>query len=106
MATSRSTTKNITVCLNRRTLRNAKLLAAKRNTSISELLAEQLEKLVGEGDAYEQAQRRALAFLEQGFHLGGRLEFARDEWHERSDARRPKRRDVQSEWDGASAPEA
>jgi hypothetical protein len=83
MATSESVTQNITVRLNRRTLRKAKILAAKRNTSISGLLAEQIEALVGEDDAYEQAQRRALALLEQGFHLGGRIEATRDEWHER-----------------------
>ncbi len=83
MATSESVTQNITVRLNRRTLRKAKILAAKRNTSISGLLAEQIEALVGEDDAYEQAQRRALALLDQGFHLGGRTESTRDEWHER-----------------------
>jgi hypothetical protein len=83
MATSESTTQNITVRLNRRTLRKAKILAAKRNTSISGLLAEQIEALVGQDDAYEQAQRRALALLDQGFHLGGRIESTRDEWHDR-----------------------
>lgn len=83
MATAESATQNITVRLSRRTLRKAKVLAAKRNTSISGLLAEQIEALVGEDDAYEQAQRRALAFLEQGFHLGGRIASTRDEWHER-----------------------
>ncbi len=83
MATSESVTQNITVRLNRRTLRKAKILAARRNTSISGLLAEQIEALVGEDDAYEQAQRRALALLDQGFHLGGRIESTRDEWHER-----------------------
>lgn len=72
MAPSESVTQNITVRLNRRTLRKAKVLAAKRNTSISSLLAAQIEALVGEDDAYEQAQRRALALLEQRFHLGGR----------------------------------
>ena len=83
MATSESATQNITVRLNRRTLRKAKVLAAMRNTSISGLLAERIEALVGEDDAYEQAQRRALAFLDQGFHLGGRNEVTRDECHER-----------------------
>ena len=83
MATSESTTQNITVRLNRSTLRKAKVLAAKRNTSISSLLAEHFEALVGEDDAYEQARVRALALLEQGFHLGGRIEATRDEWHER-----------------------
>ena len=83
MATSESTTQNITVRLDRRTLRKAKVLAARRNTSISGLIAEQIETLVGEDEAYQQAQRRALAFLEEGFHLGGRIESTRDEWHER-----------------------
>ena len=83
MATPESATQNITVRLNRHTLRKAKVLAAKRNTSISGLLAEQNEALVGEDDAYQQAQRRALALLEQGFHLGGRIESTRDQWHER-----------------------
>lgn len=83
MATSESVTQNITVRLNRRTLRKARILAAKRNISISGLLAEQIEALVGEDDAYEHAQRRALALLDQGFHLGGRIEATRDDWHER-----------------------
>ena len=59
------------------------MLAARRNTSISRLLAEQIETLVGEDDAYDQVRRRALALLEQGFHLGGHIESTRDEWHER-----------------------
>jgi hypothetical protein len=83
MAATESTTQNITIRLDRRVLRRAKILAAKRNTSISGLLARQIEALVGEDDAYEQAQHRALVLLDQGFHLGGRIESTRDEWHER-----------------------
>ncbi|MDR1989177.1 MAG: hypothetical protein LBQ09_02990 [Acidobacteriaceae bacterium] len=83
MATTESAPRNITVRLNQRTLRKAEILAAKRNLSISGLLAEQIEALVGDDDAYEQAQRRALALLDQGFHLGGRITSTRDEWHER-----------------------
>lgn len=83
MSQAQSTTQNITVRLDRRTLRRAKVLAAKRNTSISGLLAQQIESLVGEDDAYEQAQRRALALLDRGFHLGGRIGVTRDEWHQR-----------------------
>ncbi len=83
MSTTDTTKQNITVRLDRQTLRKAKVLAAKRNTSISGLLAKQIETLVGEDDAYEQAQRRALSLLERGFHLGGTIESTRDEWHER-----------------------
>lgn len=74
---------NLTVRLDRRTLRKARVLAAKHNTSISRLVADCISKLVGEDDAYEQSQRRALAMLDRGFHLGGQIAASRDEWHER-----------------------
>lgn len=74
---------NVTVSLTRETLRKAKVLAAKRETSISRLLAEQIETLVGEDEAYERAKRQASELLEQGFHLGGVIRASRDEWHER-----------------------
>jgi hypothetical protein len=38
---------NVTVSLSVQTIRQAKLLAAKRSTSISGLLAEQIEGMVG-----------------------------------------------------------
>lgn len=83
MSTAAAASQNITIRLDRRTVRRAKVLAAKQNTSISRLIARQIETLVGEDDAYEQAKRRALALLDRGLHLGGRIEVSRDEWHER-----------------------
>ncbi len=74
---------NITVSLSAKTLRKAKILAARRGSSISGLLAEQIEVLVGEDEAYERAERQALALLDQGLHLGGVIRSSRDEWHER-----------------------
>ena len=74
---------NITISLERQMLRKAKILAAKRGTSISGLLAEQIEVLVGEEEAYEHAERQALALLDQGFHMGGIIHSSRDELHER-----------------------
>lgn len=74
---------NVTVSLTRQTLRKAKILAARRGSSISGLLAEQIEILVGEEEAYERAERQAVALLDQGFHLGGVIRASRDEWHER-----------------------
>jgi hypothetical protein len=53
--------RNVTISLERQTLRKAKLLAAKHGTSISGLLVEQIEVLVGEEEAYERAERQALA---------------------------------------------
>ena len=84
MKASRSGSKqNVTVSLNQETLHKARVLAARRATSISGLLAEQLEILVGEDEAYERAERQALALLERGFHMGGKIRVSRDELHER-----------------------
>jgi hypothetical protein len=74
---------NLTVSLPQQTIRKAKILAARRGSSVSGLLAEQIEILVGEDEAYERAQRQATALLDHGFHLGGVIRAARDEWHER-----------------------
>jgi predicted transcriptional regulator len=74
---------NLTVSLSTQTIRKAKILAAKRDSSISGLLGEQIEKLVGEDEAYEHAKRQALALMDRGFHLGGVIRSTRDDWHER-----------------------
>jgi len=74
---------NLTVSLDRKTIRMAKIVAAKRSTSISGLLARQIEILVGEEEAYERAERRALSLLDEGFHLGGVIRANRDELHGR-----------------------
>jgi hypothetical protein len=81
--TKNAVRQNITLSLSRGTLRKVKVLAARRATSISGLLAEQIEILVGEDEAYERSQRRAMDFLERGFHLGGVIRATRDELHER-----------------------
>ena len=74
---------NLTISLDRRTIRKAKILAAQRSTSISGLVAHQIETLIAEEEAYERAERQALILLEQGFHLGGVIRTSRDELHER-----------------------
>jgi hypothetical protein len=84
MANSKGNGKqNLTISLDRQTIRMAKILAARRSTSISGLLAHQIEILVGEEEAYERAERQAMSLLEQGFHLGGIIRASRDELHER-----------------------
>ena len=82
--TSRNEEKqNVTISLSRQVLKKAKILAARRETSISRLLAEEIELLIGDEEAYERAERQATAFLDKGFHLGGVIRAGRDEWHER-----------------------
>ena len=63
---------NITIKIDDEGLvREVKVLAAKRNTSVSRLVRDYLADLVGREDEYERARRRALKILRQGFHLGG-----------------------------------
>jgi len=84
MAGSRTDQKqNVTISLSRQVLKKARILAARRETSISGLLAQEIEALVGEEEAYERAEKQAMALLESGFHLGGVAPAARDELHER-----------------------
>jgi hypothetical protein len=61
----------VTISLDRETVRKARILAARRETSISGLVAAQIEALVIEDEAYDQAKRQALVLLDSGFHLGG-----------------------------------
>lgn len=84
MRNSKSNEKqNLTVSLDRATIQKAKIVAARRSTSISGLVASQIEILVGEEEAYERAQRQAFQLLDRGFHLGGMTRASRDELHER-----------------------
>lgn len=74
---------NITLRLDADLLREAKVLAARKGSSVSRLMTEQLEELVRKDREYERAQRRALARLERGFDLRWTPPASRDELHER-----------------------
>lgn len=73
----------VTVHLSRQTLQKVRALAARRATTISKLVADQIESLVNSDEGYQRAQRRGLALLDSGFSLGGIIHGTRDEWHER-----------------------
>ena len=78
-------TQNVTLAVPKDILRKAKLLAVRRNISLSRLLTEALEELVEGEEEYESARRRHLAILEQGLDLGtgGRATWRREDLHER-----------------------
>lgn len=80
---SQTRKQNVTVSLSMQTIQKARILAAKRSTSISGLLEEQIEALVGQEEAYESSHRTALRLMEQGFRLGATPWTRRDELHER-----------------------
>ena len=73
---------NLTVQLDRETIRKARILAARRGTSISAFVASQIRESVAEDEAYESARRAALDVLARGLRLGGRR-VSREELHER-----------------------
>lgn len=62
---------NITLSLDSQLLKSARVLAAEQGTSVSKLLAAELERLVRSDRVYRQAREQALNVLDQGLHLGG-----------------------------------
>jgi hypothetical protein len=78
-------TQNVTLSIPKDTLRKAKILAIRRNTSLSRLLSRTLEELVSYHEAYSDARSRHLNLLEKGLDLGtgGEVSWKRDELHER-----------------------
>ncbi len=78
---------NITIKVDADLARDAKVFAARRGTSLSRLVAEQLETLVRGDEAYAAARRRALPRLRQGYDMGGKRPLSRDEVHDREDLR-------------------
>ena len=79
-------TQNITLSIPKEILLKVKLLAVKRQTSVSSLLSQTLEELIRQEDAYVHARQRHLQRLEQGIDLGtgGQIMTRRDELHERA----------------------
>ena len=73
--------RNLTVQLDEDIIRQAKILAAERGTSVSGLVAGELEQLVAQNARYEEARRRAVELMEQSAPRGGRT-WQRDDLQE------------------------
>ena len=80
-------TTNITVKVDSELARDARVFAARRGTSLSRLVAEQLEALVRGDQAYEAAKRRALRRLRRGYDLGSEQPLSREDLHHRESLR-------------------
>ncbi|MCL5428411.1 MAG: DUF6364 family protein [Chloroflexi bacterium] len=78
-------TQNVTLSLPKEILRKAKLLAIKRKTSLSTLLANTLAEVVEHEEGFEEARRRNIEFLKRGIDMGGldKRNWSRDDLHER-----------------------
>ena len=77
--------RNITLALPRDVLRKAKLIAVRRDTSVSGLLTSYLREVVDEDDEYGRAMKRQIRTMKNAKRLGltGRPTWTRDELHER-----------------------
>ncbi|MDR3359435.1 MAG: ribbon-helix-helix domain-containing protein [Bifidobacteriaceae bacterium] len=77
------TTRNVTLSLPEDVFRQAKVLAATRDTSVSALVADALRQLVGQGD-YDTVWAREVDLMRRGSGLAmGGAPMSRDEAHSR-----------------------
>jgi Family of unknown function (DUF6364) len=74
--------RNLTIQLDESVIRRAKVIAAKRGTSVSGLVARELESLVEDDARYEEARNRAEEIMAAARSRGGGT-WRRDELHER-----------------------
>jgi len=78
-------TQNITLSIPKEVLVKIKVIAARRQTSVSRMLTQMLERLVQQEDVYDRASRRHARWLKEGVDLGtlGGVSTRREELHER-----------------------
>lgn len=76
---------NITLSIPRDLLRQAKIIAASQDKSLSQFLKESLEEKVREESDYNKAQKKQLRLLKKGLDLGtkGQIRTSRDDLHVR-----------------------
>ncbi len=74
---------NITLKVDAKLLREARVLAAEEGRSVSALLTDRIEEMVRQRKAFDKARRRALARLREGLDLRWMPPKTRDELHER-----------------------
>jgi hypothetical protein len=74
--------RNITVQIDEDIIHRAKVAAARRRTSVSALVAQQLEDLVEADERYEIAWQSAQRTMAEAVDRGGRT-WHRDELHDR-----------------------
>ena len=76
---------NVTLSIPNTLLRQAKIMAASQDKSLSQFLRESLEEKVREEADYSKAQKRQLRLLIKGLDLGtkGQIKARRDDLHVR-----------------------
>jgi hypothetical protein len=78
---------NITLAIEKPLLKRARAIAAQRGTSVSALLGQELARLVDRDAAYAEARKKAMAYLQNPFHLGATRITNREALHDRQSLR-------------------
>ena len=74
---------NITLSLEKEIIKKGKVIAARKDISISRMLSDLLKSMVENDERYEAAKRSALQSLKKGVRLGGRITWKREDLYER-----------------------
>ena len=75
--------RNVTLSIPRQLLKQAKIIAAGQDKSLSQFFSESLEEKVREKTDYSKAQKRQMRLLKKGLDLGtmGQVKTSRDDLH-------------------------
>lgn len=76
---------NLTLQLDADVIRRARVVAARRGTSVSALVARELDQIAARDERYEDARRRALELMADAQPHGGRSWTREDIYAERLD---------------------
>ena len=74
---------NITLSIEKELIKKGKILAARKEISVSKMMANLLRDIVYQHDRYEASKRSALEMMKRGLHLGGRINWKREDLYDR-----------------------
>jgi hypothetical protein len=76
---------NITLSIRKDVLQKVKIIAVKRNSSVSAMMTNLLEDIVALEEGYQTASQKHIRVLQQEVNLGtnGSVDWSRDELHAR-----------------------
>jgi hypothetical protein len=77
------TKRNLTVQLDEDVISRARVVADKRGTSISQLVAQQIEQLADDDERYEAARKRAMELMDTAATHGGGRQWKREDLYDR-----------------------
>ena len=75
--------RNITLSIEKELIKKGKIIAARKDTSVSIMMSDLVKEIGDQDDRYEVAKRHALTILKKGFNLGGRITWKHEDLYER-----------------------